>query len=234
MTSHHRFARLLAASAPMLILLACSDSAAPPLTPVGSENAIAITAVRVITMNPDADILDNRTVLVEEGRIVAIVDASLVDLHPETMIIDGSGRTLLPGLADMHVHVKLDDLPVYVAHGITTVRNCWGWDGLQDHIQRAEAGEIVSPAIYSLSPGVDGNPPSWPQTQLITDPAEAPALVGRLAKEGWIGLKLYQSLRRDVYDAVVAAARNPKAPAFAAAAVSSGVATHPMPGRMIG
>ena len=157
-------------------------------------------------MNETGDVLENRTVLVEDDAIVAVVHATAIELDPETTVINGSGRTLMPGLVDMHVHLRTADLPEYVEHGVTMVRNCWGWEGLQDLMSGAVAGEIVSPTIHSLSPGVDGTPPSWPQTQIIMDPAEAPALVERLQGDNWMGLKMYQNLRREVYDAVVAAA----------------------------
>ncbi|NNF07764.1 MAG: amidohydrolase family protein [Candidatus Eisenbacteria bacterium] len=198
-----RFAALI----PFLCLIACSSSAEPPDDASEGDSPIAFTNVRVITMNPAQDILEDQTVIVVGDRISAVVSSSLVDLHPDTEVIDGSGRTLLPGLADMHVHISSSDLPSYVEYGVTSVRNCWGWEGLPDIMEKAEKSEIVSPTIHSLSPGVDGTPPSWPQTQLISDPSEAPALVNRLADEGWLGLKMYQNLRLDTYNAVVDAAK---------------------------
>jgi imidazolonepropionase-like amidohydrolase len=73
--------------------------------------------------------------------------------------------------------------------------------------ERIAAGTLNGPTIYSTSPGIDGTPPKWPFTQIVESPAEAEATVARLVGEGWPMLKVYQDLQADVYDAVVAAAR---------------------------
>ncbi len=193
----------------LLFPAACADA---PTAGSASSDDTPTTAFVNVTVIPMAEgapetILPHRTVLVQDGRILSVLPTGASILPAGVRRIDGTGLFLMPGLADMHVHISSLDLSVYVAHGITMVRNCWGWEGLQGHMARAEAGEIVSPTIHSLSPGVDGTPPSWPQTQIIMDPSEAPALVERLTGDGWPVLKMYQNLRLDVYNAVAAAAK---------------------------
>ena len=70
-------------------------------------------------------------------------------------------------------------------------------------IDEIAAGDIIGPTIYSLSPGLDGTPASWPVTQFVNSPGEAPAMVDKQIADGWLALKLYQNLRLASFDAVI-------------------------------
>jgi hypothetical protein len=83
-----------------------------------------------------------------------------------------------------------------VDEGVTTVRNLWGFTGLLEGAAALVRDGAVAPSIESASPGVDGPGSPWPQTQLITDPADADALVDRLAAEGWRWMKVYSHSTR--------------------------------------
>ena len=107
---------------------------------------------------------------------------------------------------DSHVHARSADLARYVDEGITTVRNLWGFAGLLEGAAALVRDGAVAPTIESASPGVDGPGSPWPQTQLITDPGAAEALVTRLSGEGWRWLKVYSHLDARVFDAVADAA----------------------------
>lgn len=157
-------------------------------------------------MDSEITLID-QTVVVRDGRIETVDLRGNVAVPADAEPIDGTGLFLMPGLADMHVHLHEEDLAVYLANGITTVRNMWGHDAVRDMRDRIAAGTLSGPTVYSASPGIDGTPPKWPFTQIVETPAEAQATVARLVGEGWPMLKVYQDLRRDVYDAVVAAAR---------------------------
>ena len=67
-----------------------------------------------------------------DGLIERIGPASSVDLPADALVVAGQGGYLMPGLTDMHVHIKEEnDLLLYVAHGVTTVRDMWGTTGIQ-------------------------------------------------------------------------------------------------------
>jgi imidazolonepropionase-like amidohydrolase len=172
----------------------------------GAMQQIAFVNVGVVPMDAPR-VLTNYTVLVEQGVITAIGPSGVVAVPDSAERVDGAGRFLAPGLIDMHVHVRASDLRAYLRHGVTAVRNMWGYEGLNALRARAALGEVASPSIYSASQGIDGPPAQWPETQIIEDPLEAPALVARLAESGWSFLKVYQNLRPDVYDAVAREAR---------------------------
>lgn len=148
-----------------------------------------------------------QTVVLEEGRIAAVGPADEVDVPASATVIDGCERVLAPGLADMHVHLRRDDLPAYLASGVTTVRNLWGFPDLQRMQAEIQSGALAGPTVYGMSPGLDGTPPKWPLTQLIMDPTDADSLVRAQAVAGWEHLKLYQDLRPDVFEAIIEAAQ---------------------------
>jgi hypothetical protein len=89
---------------------------------------IAFVNTNVMTMK-DPSVLRDQTVLIKNGIISAVGRSS--DLKTEGFfVIDGSGKYLLPGLIDMHVHLgdNEDDLLLYLVNGVTTIRNMWGYE----------------------------------------------------------------------------------------------------------
>jgi hypothetical protein len=132
----------------------------------GSADATSITAlVRVSVLPIDRDeVLADQTVIVEGDRIATLGPTGSVAIPADARRIDAYGRYLMPGLIDMHVHIRERELAAYVANGITSVRNMWGYVELPDIMRRIESGAVVGPTIYSASPGFDAPPPYWPQT----------------------------------------------------------------------
>jgi imidazolonepropionase-like amidohydrolase len=202
---------ILAAAAP---LVACGGgnsgtSSQPPPAPApeppAKSGTVAFVGVDVVPMDSEV-LLRDQTVVVGEKRIESLGLRTRVAVPEGAQRIDGTGLFLMPGLADMHVHLREADLAAYLANGITTVRNMWGHDAIRAMRERISAGGLNGPTIYSTSPGIDGTPPKWPFTQIVETPAEAEATVARLVGDGWTMLKVYQDLRPDVYAAVVTAA----------------------------
>jgi imidazolonepropionase-like amidohydrolase len=154
-----------------------------------------------------SDPLNHQAVLIAGERIAWVGPAEALEPPPGAVVIEGRGRTLMPGLVDMHVHLDRDDLPAYLAHGVTTVRNMWGFPDVWAMRREIEEGSLSGPAIYTVSPGLDGTPPKWPLTQIVMDPARADSVVGAQWEAGYRTLKLYQDLRPEAYDSIVSAAR---------------------------
>lgn len=196
----------------LLFLVSCSvlksdskDDLPAPYIP--ADSTIALRNVAVISVAENG-IEKNRTAILSKGRIQEIF-ASGTGMIPESaVIIEGSGKYLLPGLLDMHVHMHEEDPVKYVSHGITTVRNMWGTPNVQALISQIKKDSILGPEIVSASPGMDGRPPTWGYTQIIEDPEEALSLVKRLRQEGWPFLKVYNRLKPEVYQAVAEAAKS--------------------------
>jgi len=167
----------------------------------------AFVGVNVVPMNQNR-VLKNQTVTVSDGRIVSI-DATDGNKVPDgTNRIDGKNRYLLPGLADMHVHQWNEgDLLLFLANGVTTIRNMWG-TGRQlvwrDMITR---GQLLGPTMYTAGPLLDGKPPIWNGSGVIETTNEAEEEVVREKKAGYDFIKVYNGLSVEVYDAIIATAK---------------------------
>jgi imidazolonepropionase-like amidohydrolase len=72
-------------------------------------------------------------------------------------VIDRAGRWLMPGLADMHVHTWVDDdLTMFVAAGVTTVRNMWASRSTSRCGREIARGEVLGPTIVTAGALIDG------------------------------------------------------------------------------
>ena len=168
--------------------------------------SIAIVNVNVVPMDQNR-VLRSQTVLVENGRITAIGPSGDVQAPAGALRINGKDRYLLPGLIDMHVHIRTAELARYVDAGVTSVRNMWGYNELPALIRDIDAGTKKGPRIFSLTAGFDASPAQWPQTQLADDPAVLAPLVDHQYELGFREIKVYQKLSRAAYDTLVAIAK---------------------------
>jgi len=146
--------------------------------------------------------LPDTTVLVAGDRIVKVGPASQVKVPDGAQVIDGHGRFLMPGLVDMHVHCWFPtDLTLFVANGVTTIRNMFGAPlhvGWRDEIA---AGRLFGPTI------VDGDPPVWPGSRVVKTPEDARAAVAENVEGHYDFVKVYVGVPADAYAALMEAAR---------------------------
>jgi hypothetical protein len=116
-----------------------------PATSAGSP--VAFVNVNVIPMN-DGPVLIDHTVVVRGDRIVAVGPSADVTVPDEVVQIDGSCRVLMPGLADMHVHLGFrSEATLLVANGITTAREMWGSPGHLTFRDDILAGDEFGPTL---------------------------------------------------------------------------------------
>lgn len=190
----------------VLLFSGCFDSQ-------GSETAPTVTAfvhVNVVPMDREG-ILRDHTVVVVGGHIESLGPSSRLDPPRGARVIDGTGKYLMPGLADMHVHLPREDdadpavLALFVANGVTTIRNMWGVPAHLQWRSQIAAGELIGPTIYTTGPITDGDPPLWPGSALVTEPGQAePELLAQMAA-GYDAMKVMTNLRPEVYDAILIA-----------------------------
>jgi hypothetical protein len=136
--------------------------AAQPMAADGNP-VTAFVNVNVIPMDTER-VLINQTVIINGDRISAIglVDEMTVPAGAE--VVEGHGAYLMPGLADMHMHFTSlgqtfkgpEQLRIYLAEGVTTVRNYTGMPENRDWRDKVARGEIVGPTIYTAGPVVVG------------------------------------------------------------------------------
>ncbi len=194
-----------------IFLLIAGCAQALPTTSQPAPASVAFVGVTVVPMTGGDSILADRTVLVRDGLIVAIGSAALVEVPAGALRIDARGQYLMPGLIDSHVHLEYFDDPrilgLFLANGVTSVRNMDGRPYLLDWKRRIASGEITGPTIYTAGPILDGDPPARDDNTVVRDAAEARAAVAAQDSAGYDFVKVYTNVSPDVYRAVMAAAR---------------------------
>ncbi len=175
-------AKAMAAQAPAL----ARELAKVPPGPV------AFTHVRLFDAE-GARFLADQTVIVANGIITAVGTATSVAVPSGAHVIDGSGKTLVPGLWDCHMHVGDDYTGLQeLSMGVTSVRDPGNDDvRTMDRRTRAAAGLLLSPHVYPSSL-IDGKGPYTAQVaNVATSEAEAIALVDKAKANGFTGVKFY-------------------------------------------
>ena len=155
-------------------------------------------------------LLVDGTVVVDGDRIVAVGPADSVPVPERAVRIDGSGRFLMPGLADLHVHLfEVSDLVLYLANGVTTIRNLGGYGAADSILALREAirsWKLPGPTIFTSGNWLDGSPPFRDINTVVTSAEAARDEVDRQAREGYDFVKVYNGLTTGVYAEIVDAA----------------------------
>lgn len=177
--------------------------AARPGSAEGRPGApLALVGVDVVPMDRER-VLRDQVVLVRDGRIAAMGAEGDVAIPEEALTVDASGKYLVPGLADMHVHVRGSPsdveqvLALWVAAGVTTVLNL---DGRPEHLtlrRRIESDELLGPRLFTSGPSLRGPPGSY---------EEGREAVRRQEERGYGFIKVYSFLPAAAYRGVIAEA----------------------------
>jgi imidazolonepropionase-like amidohydrolase len=176
------------------------------------DDAMAFVDVTVVPMDSERT-LESQTVIVRDGRIAEIGPASKIAVPPGAKRIDGRGKYLMPGLADMHTHLNSEaEMTLFVANGVTTVRNMAGAPYHLVWRERIAKGEILSPTIYTAGPIIDGYPPDKTFMVSVKTEQEAEQAVVEQKKRGYDFIKVYHRLTGQAYDAVLASAKRHQMP----------------------
>jgi imidazolonepropionase-like amidohydrolase len=178
------------------------------------EPTLALRDVTVVDV-VQGSVSPRQTVLIGGDRIVAVGPVDHVDVPNGATVVEGAGRYLIPGLIDMHVHTLWDwsvlptFLPLFVANGVTAVRDMGGTLALLRELRASMAMHAVSsPRIIAAGAILDGPTPVHADISLaISTTAEAAAAVDSVAAAGADFVKVYTLLPRRAFEGVLAAAR---------------------------
>jgi imidazolonepropionase-like amidohydrolase len=143
------------------------------------------------------------TVVITDDRITAMGNGA--DIRPPTnaVVVNATGKFLIPGLWDMHVHwYEKDYLPLFIANGVTGVRMMWGMSLHHEWRKEIGQGSLVGPHLLLASTIVDGPKPTWPGSITAGTAAEGRQAVTRARQEGADFVKVYSVLPREAYFAI--------------------------------
>lgn len=180
--------------------------ARPALAAASRSDGLAFTHATVIDPH-SGKVLPDTTVVIRGDRIT---DVGNVRVPAGTRVVDLRGKYVIPGLADMHAHAQAEgiDTALWVANGVTTVREMSGSVLSRDWRTRIDAGTLLGPRYTVSSRLIDGTPSIWDPAYLdvvqVTDPASARAAVRQEVASGADFIKVYSRVPRAAYRALAA------------------------------
>jgi len=189
-----------------LLLVACQSRPADETEMLPAGEVVVFQNVNVVTMEADTP-LTGRTVIVVDDRIHKISQEPVIVADTVT-VIDGSGKYLVPGLAEMHAHIPTPEggeelieetLFLYLAGGVTLIRGMLGHPRHLELREQVEDGTVLGPRIYTSGPSFNGN--------TAPDVETATGMVRDQKAAGYDFLKLHPGLTLEVFDAMAAAAK---------------------------
>jgi imidazolonepropionase-like amidohydrolase len=160
---------------------------------------IAITGGTLIDVRTQQEIKES-VILIQGDRIAEVGKAGKTAIPPNAHVIDASGKWIVPGYMDMHVHVAgEEDLPfeMYLAKGVTTIRDCGGNLTLSRLLREdLDSGQKIGPRYFFAGPILDGIPPVGPEGSFLVDtPERAASAVNFLIDQGVDFIKIYNNVK---------------------------------------
>src|SRR5579864_26222 len=193
----------------------------PAITAQGQSPPVPIFITHATVINPGtSSIQANQTVVITSAHITSVGGSEKLQPPKNARVIDATGRYLIPGLWDMHVHSAFGDwfpggrdiiLPLLIANGVTGVRDMGGdVPVLLKWRREIASGQIIGPRMVISGPMLDGYLPNgklrFPSSVAITTPASAVAAVDSLKKQGVDFIKVQSVISHDAYLAAAAEA----------------------------
>jgi imidazolonepropionase-like amidohydrolase len=174
------------------LLLAAASVAAPGGSQLSST--VVLDNVRIIDGTGAAPVERGR-VVIEDGRVARVGPLDAVTAPASAERIDLSGRTVIPGLIDLHFHIENDPRLALrqLSHGVTAFRDPSQWEEKFEELRRMMAADgLAGPRIFTTGPHIDGENPAYPADSVVArDPEEARWIAGRLIDRGATALKIY-------------------------------------------
>lgn len=214
----------------LLSLLLFGSSCAPAPEPQHPAiTRLALAHINVVDVE-SGRVFPDQTVLILGRRIERIGPAGSTSVPVGARVVNSSGKYLIPGLWDMHVHIPgrnafagvtgADFLPLYVAAGVTGVRDmgadcamppCVRWMRETGDLTRwrdeISAGRLVGPRVVAAGPIVDGPVPVHQGSLIVADADDGRRAVREHVTRGASFVKVYDRVPRDAYAAIAREAR---------------------------
>ncbi len=178
---------------------------------------LVIYNVKIVDVENES-VSENQAIFISEGEIVEVRKNIEKEQVVADRLLDAEGKFVMPGLWDNHVHFRGGDtliqenkdlLPLFLAYGITTVRDAGGditpsvlqW---KDQIAK---GKLNGPTIFSSGPKLDGDQPAWPGSIKVSDSSDIVAALDSLEKLEVDYVKMYDgNLSAENYYGIIEAA----------------------------
>ncbi len=157
-------------------------------------HVIVITNARIIDGTGAAP-LERGRIVIQGDRIVRLGRVEEVATPAGAEIVDVDGRTVIPGLIDLHFHIENDPRLALrqLSHGVTAFRDPGQWNEKFEELRRTIATSgLPGPRIFTTGPHIDGENPAYPADSVVArDPDEARRQAEISVRQGASALKIY-------------------------------------------
>jgi len=195
------------------------------VVPMDSERilphqTVLVAGGRIVRIGPTSSIKAPKTALKIDGRDKFLMPG-LADMHVHfirSAVItkslssfsnNSSLRSVMSASAsDQHERENQAFGLLFVANGITSVRNMWGGSAIDSFAKQVNSGQFLGPHIYSTGPITDGNPPIFEGSRVVETQAQAEAAVKQDKEAGYVAVKILNRLSLDAYDWLVSSAKD--------------------------
>jgi imidazolonepropionase-like amidohydrolase len=166
------------------------------------KTSTLINNINIIPM-PGTKILKNYSLLIENSKIKSVAKEITYDKEI-AKVIDGTGKYLIPGLFDMHVHLEPEFMPLFLMNGVTSIRELGNTkDSIFDLKKQIASGEVIGPRLFVCGPVLEGDPPVWEGFRIIKSEEEGRRAVVELKGKGADFIKVYHTLTPKIYKAIL-------------------------------
>jgi imidazolonepropionase-like amidohydrolase len=168
---------------------------------------IIIHNINIIDVE-EGDVIKHQDVFILENRIIRIQDHEKPVVKAR-QVIDGNGKYLIPGLWDMHSHIRSysheDVLPLFILHGVVGIRDLGLTDFklIKSWKEQIQKEEIIGPRIYSSGCIIEGSNPHFRNSLKVTKIERVKPVIDSLVNQGVDLIKLYDTLDKEIYEAIV-------------------------------
>ena len=155
------------------------------------------------------------TVMITGNRITELGPGTDIRVPKNAQVVDATGKFMIPGLWDMHVHWFRYDkafLQLFPINGVTGVRIMWGGAIHFEWRREIQAGTLLGPRMAIAGNILDGPKPIWPGSMAISNEAEAREAVINTKQQGYDFVKVYSLLPRKAYFAIADEAKKQRIP----------------------
>ncbi len=191
---------------PLLAFLLLAGSQPDPVT--------AFRDVTVIPMDTER-VVEHQTVLVRGDRIAALGPTGSIAIPADANVVEGSGKFLMPGLVDMHVHLPGDTsaattrnaLTLFVSNGVTRVRVL---NGNARHLRVRDSvarGDLLGPRMYVVGAATGALPDNTADMRRLLSPQEVARFTEGMKRAGFDFIQVNATLMKSEYDELVNTAR---------------------------
>ena len=162
---------------------------------IGSQSPpLVLDNVRIID-GTGAAAVERGRIVIQGDRIASVGPADKVRTPAGAETLDLSGRTVVPGLIDLHFHIENEPKLALrqLSHGVTAFRDPGQWNEKFEELRRMIAGDgLTGPRIFTTGPHIDGERPAYPADSVVArDAEEARRLAERAVTQGASALKIY-------------------------------------------